>query len=162
MAEVLGPDREYFLFDTFQGHPQPPQRIDGPALARQAEKGGPWSSFDHNPGTTPAEEAMKASGAKHYHLIRGVFDDTLPTFTPPSPIAVLRIDCDWYSGAMTCLRALFPHLAEDGILIADGYPDWDGYARAIHEYLAGNRLCLTCPRPRAKFGRSRSAFGHPS
>lgn len=27
-------------------------------------------------------------------------------------------------------------MAEDGIVIADGYPDWDGYARAFHEYLA--------------------------
>ena len=36
---------------------------------------------------------------------------------------------------MTCLRALFPHLAEAGILIADGYADWDGYAKAIQEYL---------------------------
>ena len=61
---------------------------------------------------------------------------TFATFVPPSRIAVLRIDCDWYASTMTCLRALFPHLAEDGILIADGYPDWDGYARAIHEYLA--------------------------
>ena len=70
-------------------------------------------------------------------LVKGWFEDTLATFVPPSPIAVLRIDCDWYASTMTCLRALFPHLAEDGILIADGYPDWDGYARAIHEYLAG-------------------------
>jgi O-methyltransferase len=31
----------------------------------------------------------------------------------------------------------FPYVAEDGIMIADGCPDWDGYARAIHEYLAG-------------------------
>jgi O-methyltransferase len=137
MAEVLGPDREYFLFDTFQGHPEPPQPIDGPAaLAWKGEKSGPWH-FDMSGGTAGAEEAMKASGAKHYHLIRGVFDDTLPTFMSPSPIAVLRIDCDWYASTMTCLRALFPQLAEDGILIADGYPDWDGYARAIHEYLAG-------------------------
>ena len=44
-----------------------------------------------------------------------------------------------YAGAMTCLRALFPYVADDGILIADGYPDWDGYARAVHEYLAEYR-----------------------
>ena len=33
--------------------------------------------------------------------------------------------------------ALFPHVAENGILIADGYPAWDFYAQALHEYLAG-------------------------
>ena len=42
MAEVLGPDREYFLFDSFQGHLDP-QPIDGPAaFAWKADKNGPW------------------------------------------------------------------------------------------------------------------------
>ena len=137
MAEVLGPEREYFLFDSFQGHVDP-QPIDGPAaIAWQADKNGPWYFNNAVVGTEDAEAAMNNSGAKNYKLVKGWFEDTLATFVPPSPIAVLRIDCDWYASTMTCLRALFPYLAEDGILIADGYPDWDGYARAIHEYLAG-------------------------
>jgi O-methyltransferase len=137
MAEVLGSDREYFLFDSFQGHVDP-QPIDGPAaFAWQDDKNGPWYFNNALVGTEEADAAMKKSGAKNYRLVKGWFEDTLANFTPPSPIAVLRIDCDWYASTMTCLHALFPHVAEDGILIADGYPDWDGYARAIHEYLAG-------------------------
>ena len=125
-----------FLFDSFQGHVDP-QPIDGPAaLAWQADKNGPWYFNNGVVGPEEADAAMRRSGAKHYRLIKGWFDDTLATFTPPSPIAVLRIDCDWHAPTMTCLRALFPYVAEDGIVIADGYPDWDGYARAIHEYLA--------------------------
>jgi O-methyltransferase len=136
MAEVLGPDRNYFLFDSFQGHIDP-QPIDGPAaFAWQADKNGPWYFNNAVVGTEDADAAMKKSGARNFTLVKGWFEDTLATFVPPTPIAVLRIDCDWHASAMTCLRALFPHLAEDGILIADGYPDWDGYARAIHEYLA--------------------------
>jgi O-methyltransferase len=137
MAEVLGPDRQYFLFDSFQGHVDP-QPIDGPAaFAWQADKDGPWYFNNARVGPEEADAAMKKSGAKNYRIIKGWFKDTLPSFTPPSPVAVLRVDCDWYAGTMTCLRALFPHVAENGILIADGYPDWDGYARALHEYLAG-------------------------
>jgi O-methyltransferase len=137
MAEVLGPDREYFLFDSFQGHVDP-QPIDGPAaFAWQADKTGAWYFNNAIVGTEDADAAMKKAGAKKYRLVKGWFEDTLATFTPPSPIAVLRVDCDWYASAMTCLRALFPYVADDGILIADGYPDWDGYARALHEYLAG-------------------------
>lgn len=136
MAEVLGPEREYFLFDSYQGHVDP-QPIDGPAaFAWKADKNGPWYFDNARVGTEHADAAMRQSGALRYHLVKGFFDDTLPTFEPPAPIAVLRVDCDWYASTMTCLQALFPHLAEDGILIADGYPDWDGYARAIHEYLA--------------------------
>jgi O-methyltransferase len=136
MAQVLGPDREYFLFDSFAGHLDP-QPIDGPAaLAWQSDKDGPWYFNNAVVGPEAADAAMKSSGAKHYRLVKGWFEDTLADFVPPSPIAVLRIDCDWYAPTMTCLRALFPHVHEHGILIADGYPDWDGYARAIHEYLA--------------------------
>ena len=137
MAEILGPDRDYFLFDSFQGHVDP-QQIDGPAaFAWQADKNGPWYFNNAVVGPEVADAAMKKSGAKNYRLVKGWFEDTLATFTPPTPIAVLRVDCDWYTGTMTCLRALFPYVAEDGILIADGYRDWDGYARALHEHLAG-------------------------
>jgi O-methyltransferase len=136
MAEILGADREYFLFDSFQGHVDP-QPIDGPAaVAWKVEKDGPWYFNNAVVGPEEADAAMRLSGAKQYRLIQGWFNDTLPRFEPPCPIAVLRVDCDWYEGAMICLRSLFPHLAEDGIFIADGYPDWDGYARAVHEYLA--------------------------
>jgi O-methyltransferase len=137
MAEILGPDRDYFLFDSYEGHLDP-KPIDGPAaFAWQADKGGPWYFDNAVVGTEHADAAMRQSGARRYQLVKGFFEDTLPSFKPPCPIAVLRVDCDWHASTMTCLRALFPYVAQDGILIADGYPDWDGYARAIHEYLAG-------------------------
>ena len=136
MAEILGPDREYFLFDSYQGHVNP-KPIDGPAaFAWQADKSGPWYFDNAVVGIEEADGAMRKSGAKSYHLVKGFFEATLANFKPPGPVAVLRVDCDWHASTMTCLRALFPYVAEDGILIADGYPDWDGYARAIHEYLA--------------------------
>lgn len=136
MAEILGPDREYFLFDSFEGHTTP-RSVDGPAAFEwQADKTGPWYFDNAVVGPDVADAAMKRSGARNYHLIKGWFENTLANFTPPSQIAVLRIDCDWHAGTITCLQALFPHLADDGIFIADGYPDWDGYARAVHEYLA--------------------------
>ena len=126
MAEILGSGREYFLSDSFEGHTTP-QPVDGPAAFEwQADKSGPWYFDNAVVGPEVAEAAMKRSGARNYHLVKGWFEHTLANFTPPSQIAVLRIDCDWHAGTMTCLQALFPHLADDGIFIADGYPDWDG------------------------------------
>src|SRR6202011_189229 len=58
MAEVLGPDREYFLFDSFQGHVEP-QPIDGPAaFAWQADKNGPWYFDNAVVGIDEADGAM--------------------------------------------------------------------------------------------------------
>src|SRR5262245_52391216 len=68
MAEVLGPDRDYFLFDSFQGHVDP-QPVDGPAaLAWKAEKDGPWYFENAVVGPEVADGAMKRSGAERYRL----------------------------------------------------------------------------------------------
>lgn len=135
MAEILGPDRDYYLFDSFRGHVDP-EPIDGPAaFAWQEDTAGPQYFDNAVVAPETADRAMRMAGATSYKLMEGWFEDTLRDFAPSAPIAVLRIDCDWHAGTMTCLRALFPHLSDDGILIADGYPDWDGYARAIHQYL---------------------------
>ena len=83
MAEVLGADREYFLFDSFQGHLDP-QPIDGPAaLAWKEDKDGPWYFDNAVVGTEDAEGAMLSSGAKSFKLVKGWFEDTLPHFVPP-------------------------------------------------------------------------------
>ena len=112
MAEVLGADREYFLFDSFQGH-RDPQPIDGPAaLAWKEDKDGPWYFNNAVVGTEDAEGAMLSSGAKSFKLVKGWFEDTLLHFVPPSPIAVLRIDCDWYASAMTCFARSFSHISQ--------------------------------------------------
>ena len=115
----------------------PAKAIDGRELqAWQAATTAPGYYNNCRASADEADAAMKKSPAKKYSLVKGWFEETLTNFRPPSPIAVLRIDCDWHAPTITCLRALFPFVAEDGILIADGYPDWDGYARALHEYLA--------------------------
>jgi O-methyltransferase len=63
MAEVLGPDREYFLFDSFQGHLDP-QPIDGPAaFAWKADKHGPWYFDNAVVALEVAGDAMRESKA---------------------------------------------------------------------------------------------------
>ena len=76
----IQPDRDYFLFDSFQGHVDP-QQIDGPAaFAWQADKNGPYFN-NAVVGPEVADAAMKKSGAKNYRLVKGWFEDTLATFT---------------------------------------------------------------------------------
>ena len=79
--------------------------------------------------------AMELAGVR-YQIFKGWFNDTLPTFVPPEPIAILRLDGDWYDSTMTCLRHLAPHLAPEGIVILDDYGTWDGCSRAVHDYLS--------------------------
>jgi O-methyltransferase len=55
---------------------------------------------------------------------------------PPGPIAILRLDADWYESTLQCLQALYPHVARGGLILVDDYYWWDGCALAVHEYFA--------------------------
>jgi O-methyltransferase len=140
MAEVLGRDREYFLFDSFEGLP--------PATARDGEYAKNWQKdtqgaayYDNCRAPADfAEQAMKLSGAPKYKLVKGWFENTLPPFVPPCPIAVLRLDGDWYESTMTALESLFKYVARDGVVILDDYYAWDGCSRAVHDFLSRHQL----------------------
>jgi hypothetical protein len=136
LAEFLGNDRTYYLFDSFEGLP-PAQAIDGlGALAWQADVDSPRYFDNCRAEQTWAKNAMRLSGATRFECVKGWFDDTLPPFVPETPIALLRIDADWYESVLCCLRNLAPHLAEGGLIVLDDYGTWEGCSKAVHRYLA--------------------------
>ena len=79
---------------------------------------------------------MELSGASSFKLIKGWFNETLPGFKPPGPIALLRIDADWYESTMTCFEALYDSVVVGGMILLDDYHTWDGCSRAVHEFLS--------------------------
>jgi hypothetical protein len=146
MADVLGPTRPYFLFDSFEGLP-PPKDIDGPAAkAWLADPNGPWYFNNCAAEQDFAERAMRLSGATDYQCVKGWFDQTVPAFKPPQPIAILRLDGDWYDSIIVCLRSLAPHLSPDGIVLIDDYWNWDGCSRAVHQFLAETKSAARLDR----------------
>jgi hypothetical protein len=79
---------------------------------------------------------MIMSGVPSYYLVKGWFDQTLPKSTIYDPIAVLRLDGDWYDSTLTCLENLFSRVSTGGLVIIDDYYTWDGCARAVHDFLS--------------------------
>ena len=69
----------------------------------------------------------------------GWFNETLPKY-PGKPIAVLRLDADWYQSTMDVLTYLYPHVVQDGVIIIDDYYYWQGCALAVHDFLSANKL----------------------
>jgi O-methyltransferase len=158
IAEILGADREYFLFDSFEGLP-PAKPVDGDqAKAWQKDSQSPTYYDNCRAPIEYAERAMTLSSAPKYKIIKGWFCDTLPKFIPPCPIAVLRLDGDWYDSTLTALETLFKYVAHDGIVIIDDYYAWDGCSRAVHDFLSKYQLtarlmqkygiCIIDPRPK--------------
>jgi len=136
IASILGPQREYFLFDSFDGLPGA-KAIDGEkALRWQANKSSPKYHDNCKASVELAKQAMELAGVKSFHTMEGWFEDSLSSFTPNEAISILRLDADWYDSTLTCLRRLYPFVAEEGLIILDDYYAWDGCARALHDFLS--------------------------
>ena len=135
MADML-PGRTHYLFDSFEGLPPASADLDGEkALAYQR------ANTDDNcrAERSFAETAMRMSRARQSHFVQGWFSDTVKRFAPAEPIAVLRLDGDWYELTMQCLTALFPRMMLGGLVLIDDYYHFDGCARAVHDYLSHER-----------------------
>jgi O-methyltransferase len=145
LAEILGPTRHYYLFDSFDGMPQA-KDIDGPAAlawqAAQCDKRSPSYLDNARADIDFVEAAMKNTRCPHYEINKGWFHETLPSFSPVENIAVLHIDGDWFDSIATCLEHLYRHMAPGGIIIVDDYYLFDGCSRAVHSFLSRNNLCL--------------------
>lgn len=128
-------ERMYYLFDSFEGLPKA-REIDGArALSWQANTEGKTYYDNCTADISFAERAMKMSGARHA-IMKGWFDETLPTAAFESGIAILRLDGDWYDSIKACLVNLFPKVVAGGLVILDDYYTWDGCSRAVHDYLS--------------------------
>ncbi len=142
LAEVLGNDRKYYLFDSFEGLPAA-KEIDGDnAIEWQQRTDAPDYYNNCTAEIDWAKTAMKLSGASKYDIIKGWFCDTLPNFNKKESIAILRLDGDWYESTMDCMVNLYPQVVVGGLILIDDYYAWDGCSRAIHDYLSKNNL--TC------------------
>jgi hypothetical protein len=140
IADTL-PGRLHFLFDSFEGLPPADPSLDGKAAVDfQSNKNHPFFHENNRAERSYAERAMSMSSAREYRLVEGWFKDTLAGFEPPEPIAVLRLDGDWYESTMQCLTALYPYVLPQGVVIIDDYYAWDGCCRALYDFFSLNKV----------------------
>jgi len=141
-------DRDLYLYDTFEGMTAPTgadKCYDGTpaaAMKEQEEKGGERWCYA---GVEEVRRNLRSTGypENKIHLVRGKVEDTIPN-TLPGPLALLRLDTDWYESTKHEMVHLYPLLAVNGILIIDDYGYWQGARKAVDEYFAehGVRLYL--------------------
>ena len=69
-------------------------------------------------------------------LVKGWFHETLPEWRDKTgPIALLHIDCDWYTSIKTCLEQLYAQVVPGGYVVVDDYYRWLGCRQAVDEFL---------------------------
>lgn len=136
ISSLCGADRRALLFDSFEGLP-PAKEIDGESALRWQQATNADDYFD-NCSAPPsfAEEAMRLAGVEDFDLVQGWFADSVPNYPQIGPIALLRLDGDWYDSTLICLKRFFPEVAPGGMIIVDDYYTWDGCAKAVHDFLS--------------------------
>lgn len=75
--------------------------------------------------------------AGKFDVVKGWFQHSLPQWRERiGPIAVLRLDGDFYESTKTCLDLLFDQVVQDGVVIIDDYGTFEGCRRAVDEWRA--------------------------
>jgi O-methyltransferase len=147
-AQMLLETRTLHLFDSFEGLP-PVQPIDGPmAKSWQQDVNGPIYHDNCTASLALVQQNFQQlgllgdSGPVPVQFHKGWFEQTVPDFVAQqaAPIALLRLDGDWYESTKVCLENLYPLVSENGVIIIDDYYVWDGCAVAVHEYFGKQRL----------------------
>ncbi|WP_281322658.1 TylF/MycF/NovP-related O-methyltransferase [Flavobacterium aestivum] len=139
--DYIGKKRKCILFDSFEGLPDVKEN-DGEAAKIWQETNDGVGLDNCKAEMLFAEKAMKLANSENHIIVKGWFDNTIPNTKISEPIAILRLDGDWYDSTMVCLENLYPLVAEGGIIIIDDYYAWDGCSRAVHDYLSKNNLPL--------------------
>ncbi len=141
IADVLGPDRKYYLFDSFEGLP-PAREIDGEAaMAWSKDVNGPYYFNNCRASEDEARQTMGLSRARQFATVKGWFENTLPT-AKVGLIALLRLDADWYDSTKQILDNFAQMVVPGGLILVDDYYVFDGCTRAVNEYAAARNWKL--------------------
>jgi len=140
--------RELWLFDSFEGLPNPTNKdflnecskIAGEFI-RPLEKGSCLGTY---------EEVQKLLFSKfridpkNVVMVRGWFQDTLPQYKGKiNKISLLRIDADWYESTKCCLDNFYDNVVGGGFVVIDDYETCFGAKRALNEFLQERKLAVT-------------------
>ena len=112
-----------------------PATVNLQQLPRGEEPDNPWAY-------APLEKVRAALASTDYdpnaiHFVRGAVEATIPG-TVPGPIALLRLDTDWYASTKHELEHLYPLLSPGGVLLIDDYGHHAGARQATDEYFAAH------------------------
>ena len=134
--------RPVHMLDSFEGLPPVEERDGRLARLYQERKLDPaWYHDNCRVGLDEVMTGLRQVGLQEGEFVvrKGWFDATVPALARDlegERICVLRLDGDWYKSTAICLEHLVPLVSPGGTVIVDDYYDWDGCARATHDYLS--------------------------
>jgi O-methyltransferase len=136
-------DRRLVLYDTFSGMTPPGAHDVQAESGRSAAKvlaSAPQTQENVFWAIAPLDRVKENLATTLYpedriDYVIGDVCRTLPS-QHKRPIAILRLDTDWYASTRCELEYLYPQLQPGGVLIVDDYGYWEGSRRACDEFFS--------------------------
>jgi O-methyltransferase len=135
MLADAAPEREFWLFDSWEGLPTPGE-IDVAVGGKRRAKG--WNFAEEE----SVRELFSRRPEVRVHLVKGWFEETV-TRADTGAIALLHIDCDWYDSVRVVLASLYDRVVPGGYVVIDDYNHWLGAKRAVDEFIANRGVQLS-------------------
>jgi len=159
VAEREGKGRQSWFFDSYEGLPDPTEAdFEGGKTGhhiRPLPKGSCLGTYEQV--SELLFDEMKLS-RDTIHLVKGWFEDTLPVQKEAmGPVALLRVDGDWYDSTMCVLDNLYGSVSEGGHVLIDDYCSCFGAQKATDEFLDKNNIETTL----VPDGRGGASFQKP-
>jgi O-methyltransferase len=127
LFRMLAPERELFLFDTFEGFAaEDTQREEGLSAA----KAGKWAAS--------LEGVRSYVGEANTWFIKGRFPETAGQVPEQTQFALVHLDSDLYAPQIEGLRFFYPRMVKGGAMIMhDCNNSFAGSRKALDEFFAG-------------------------
>jgi len=143
LAKASSTDRKLWLFDTFEGMPEPVGaditrmgQVASDLFQAKRDKQGACSDWCRSPLDEVRRNVESTAYPKErLRFVKGKVEDTIPGEIPEQ-ISLLRLDTDFYESTKHELIHLFPRLSRGGVLIIDDYGYWQGCRKAVDEYFS--------------------------
>ena len=127
-------DKSIYIYDTFEGMPEPGANDCGTSKRMYEENKGDWCRAGVEVVRSVLQQ-VDPSFSDVCYLFKGKVEDTLDIVAPLT-IALARLDTDWYDSTKKELEVLYPRIQPGGYVLIDDYTDWSGCRQAVDEYLA--------------------------
>jgi O-methyltransferase len=153
--QTQGSEKHIFACDTFEG-------FDAAEYARERQRGDacPDQDFSDNDFAYVERKLQRLGVAERITLVRGLFEETLPSL--PGPFSLAFIDCDLCDSLLYAGRTVWPRLSAGGCCVFDDYANdrFRGATKAIETFLAEFSGSISEHGPLSKkmyFARKRTA-----
>jgi O-methyltransferase len=126
LLHLAAPQRQLYLFDTFEGFP---------AADLEGERGEAAEYTTKHFEDTSVEQVLKRTGkSPHIHIRKGYFPDTTIGLENLR-FALVNLDADLYKPTLAGLHFFYPRLSPGGVILVHDHDErWPGLMQAVREF----------------------------